>query len=391
MSGDTAGTVTSNTRSAPSITVDGVGRADRRMQLEVVRLVDEPLARGPILPVAPTMATLLTMRSSVAWRVPRYVPTPVDDPVAAELLDEYFASRDLGFTGGEYRRRPDPAAFVPPAGTFLVVFDEDDGRLDAAACGCCRPRAARSSTSGSATRPRPRLGTNCSPSSRSAPRSRRPHLVLDTNATLEAAQSLYRIERLRRDRAIQRQPERDELVREALFRQRGRNPTVPDRGTGRPWVHDRTAHLVLRILEHLRSGRLGRTSRSRAPRPEAERAAVIRQAMAEATAVGPAAGCEIFDGTEVGAVHERSHHFGAGAGSGLGRRLRRSRSSCLTTPSRPVLLPQGGVLHPLFNGGLQDGLRTRSSTRTAAARSSNKNNLFDGHPRGPARHRRRSS
>ena len=59
--------------------------------------------------------------------MPRYVPTPVDDPVAAQLLDEYFASRELGFTGGVYRRSsPDPAAFVPPAGTFLVVFDEDD-------------------------------------------------------------------------------------------------------------------------------------------------------------------------------------------------------------------------------------------------------------------------
>src|SRR5689334_21581971 len=42
------------------------------------------------------------------------------------LLDAYFTSRELGFTGGVYRRTmPDPEAFVPPRGTFLVVFDDD--------------------------------------------------------------------------------------------------------------------------------------------------------------------------------------------------------------------------------------------------------------------------
>lgn len=132
--------------------------------------------------------------------MPRYVPTPVDDPVAAELLDEYFTSRELGFTGGVYRRTsPDPAAFVPPAGTFLVVVDDDD---TAAGCGGVRMIA---------------------PGTGSVPRGEIKHLwlrepfrgrgwgrtllielearafglgarvvVLDTNATLEAAQSLYR-------------------------------------------------------------------------------------------------------------------------------------------------------------------------------------------------------
>ena len=59
--------------------------------------------------------------------MPRYVPTSVDDPVAVRLLDDYFGSRELGFVGGVYRRTPpDPASFVPPQGTFLVVYDEQD-------------------------------------------------------------------------------------------------------------------------------------------------------------------------------------------------------------------------------------------------------------------------
>jgi ribosomal protein S18 acetylase RimI-like enzyme len=50
--------------------------------------------------------------------------TGVDSPDAALLLDEYFTSRELGFTGGKYlRSRPDPAVFTPPAGVFLVLRD----------------------------------------------------------------------------------------------------------------------------------------------------------------------------------------------------------------------------------------------------------------------------
>ena len=48
-----------------------------------------------------------------------------DSPVAQGLLDEYFAMRAEGFPGGTYRTTyPDPAAFVPPAGVFLVIEDE---------------------------------------------------------------------------------------------------------------------------------------------------------------------------------------------------------------------------------------------------------------------------
>lgn len=62
--------------------------------------------------------------------MPRFVPTPTDDPVAARLLDDYFTSRALGFTthpGGYRITHPDPALFTPPAGIFLIV-ENDDGR-----------------------------------------------------------------------------------------------------------------------------------------------------------------------------------------------------------------------------------------------------------------------
>lgn len=52
-------------------------------------------------------------------------PLAADSPAAQLLLDEYFAMRAEGFPGGTYRTTyPDPAAFVPPAGVFLVAEDE---------------------------------------------------------------------------------------------------------------------------------------------------------------------------------------------------------------------------------------------------------------------------
>jgi len=56
-------------------------------------------------------------------------PSPADAPDAHELLDEYFRSRTAGFAeqGVAYRTTfPDPAAFEPPAGVF-VVLDDDEG------------------------------------------------------------------------------------------------------------------------------------------------------------------------------------------------------------------------------------------------------------------------
>lgn len=61
--------------------------------------------------------------------MPRFLPTPSDDPLAVRLLDDYFNSRALGFTthpGGYRVTQPDPAWFTPPRGVFVVVSDDAD-------------------------------------------------------------------------------------------------------------------------------------------------------------------------------------------------------------------------------------------------------------------------
>jgi len=133
--------------------------------------------------------------------VPAFVETPSDDPVAAGLLDDYFASRELGFTthpGGYRVVHPDPAWFTVPEGVFLVLRD-DAG----AAVGC-----------GGVRRIADRDGEACfevkhvwiDPSARGRGWSRllmdrlearaaelgARWIVLDTNASLEVAQHLYR-------------------------------------------------------------------------------------------------------------------------------------------------------------------------------------------------------
>jgi GNAT superfamily N-acetyltransferase len=66
----------------------------------------------------------------------RLRPAAVDEPDAKALLTEYFDVRAEGFPGGGYRRTfPDPADFVPPAGVFLILED-DDGT--ASGCGGIR-------------------------------------------------------------------------------------------------------------------------------------------------------------------------------------------------------------------------------------------------------------
>lgn len=55
--------------------------------------------------------------------------SPVDAPDAHELLADYFRSRTVGFAELDVRYTttfPAPEAFVPPAGVFVVV-DDDDG------------------------------------------------------------------------------------------------------------------------------------------------------------------------------------------------------------------------------------------------------------------------
>jgi ribosomal protein S18 acetylase RimI-like enzyme len=127
--------------------------------------------------------------------MPRYVPTPVDDPVAARLLEDYFTSRELGFTGGEYTRTPpDPAAFIPPRGTFLVVYTDDDEPV-----GCGGVRMIGSDRAeikhlwlDPVTRGRGWGRTLLSELEARAVGLGARVVVLDTNATLEAAQGLYR-------------------------------------------------------------------------------------------------------------------------------------------------------------------------------------------------------
>ena len=56
--------------------------------------------------------------------------SPVDDAAAHELLAEYFRSREVGFAAQHVvytTTFPAPEAFVPPAGVFLIL-DDDEGR-----------------------------------------------------------------------------------------------------------------------------------------------------------------------------------------------------------------------------------------------------------------------
>ncbi|MGV3714263.1 GNAT family N-acetyltransferase [Pseudolysinimonas sp.] len=119
-------------------------------------------------------------------------PTPVDDPVAEELLGEYFASRELGMPG--YRTfRPDPALFAGAAGVFLVA------RIDGSPVGCGGIRMlspARGEVKHLWVRPEAR-GTGLGRAilvelERRAADLGATEVVLDTNERLEAAQGLYR-------------------------------------------------------------------------------------------------------------------------------------------------------------------------------------------------------
>jgi ribosomal protein S18 acetylase RimI-like enzyme len=129
--------------------------------------------------------------------VTAFSPTPVDDPVAAELLDEYFTSRELGFTShpGGYRIvHPDPVAFTPPAGVFLIATD-DDGTV--VGCGGVRMLdPSRGEIKHLWMRPTARgTGTGralLAELERRAADLGATEVVLDTNESLEAAQHIYR-------------------------------------------------------------------------------------------------------------------------------------------------------------------------------------------------------
>jgi len=135
----------------------------------------------------------------VTWR-----ETQTTDAAANALLTEYFTSRALGFTGGTYTTTfPDAAQFVPPRGVFLVVEGEDLAG-EPADVGCGGIRRLDDGPAGEVRfevkhlwlQPHTRgLGYGRALLAELERRARQfgaTELVLDTNASLEAAGGLYR-------------------------------------------------------------------------------------------------------------------------------------------------------------------------------------------------------
>lgn len=125
-------------------------------------------------------------------------PTRTDDPHAQALLGEYFRLRGETFPGQAYTPVfPDPAAFDPPAGVFLVVQDDDGEDVG---CGGIRriadgPDGVRYEVKHLYLRPSTR-GRGWGRVLLEALESRArawdaAELVLDTHHTLEAAGGLY--------------------------------------------------------------------------------------------------------------------------------------------------------------------------------------------------------
>ncbi len=131
-----------------------------------------------------------------SWR-----ETSVDDPEAHELLTEYFASRARGFPGGPRAYRtvfPMAADFTPPAGVFLVIDQDGIG------IGCGGVRRIPSDADGGTRFEVKHIWVQ--PAHRGTGHGRlllaelehraielgAVELVLDTNASLEAAAALYR-------------------------------------------------------------------------------------------------------------------------------------------------------------------------------------------------------
>jgi len=118
----------------------------------------------------------------------------VDEPAASRLLHDYFDSRTLGFVGGGYRTvLPASEAFTLPGGVFLVV---ESGRRDVGCGGLRTVTPGRVEVKHLWVEPQSR-GTGhgralLAELERRARLSGALNLVLDTNATLEAAAGLYR-------------------------------------------------------------------------------------------------------------------------------------------------------------------------------------------------------
>ena len=137
-----------------------------------------------------------------------FADVAITDATAHRMLSEYFAERAVTFpvTQGAYRTNfPDPAKFVPPAGVFLLAYDEDGGE---AGCGGIRelnvPLADRDPELPVVryevkhlwvTPSRRGFGLGRAILAELEHRARgfgASEVVLDTNASLEAAGALYR-------------------------------------------------------------------------------------------------------------------------------------------------------------------------------------------------------
>jgi GNAT superfamily N-acetyltransferase len=134
-------------------------------------------------------------QKSYAGLVPTYRATPVTDATAQALLTEYFTFRASTFpTPSGYRATyPDPTRFVAPDGVFLVVREFGE----AIGCGGIRRfDGTRFEVKHLWLRPLARgrgLGRSLLRElERRAIRLGATELVLDTNASLEAAGELYR-------------------------------------------------------------------------------------------------------------------------------------------------------------------------------------------------------
>jgi ribosomal protein S18 acetylase RimI-like enzyme len=134
-----------------------------------------------------------------------FVEASVDSPDAHALLADYFALRAEIFPGGGYRTVfPDPAAFEPPAGVFVMVRDDDGTPVG---CGGIRrvpdgPAGVRYEVKhlylSPATRGRGWGRMLLADLERRAREWGAAELVLDTHHTLEAAGGLYAASGFRR-------------------------------------------------------------------------------------------------------------------------------------------------------------------------------------------------
>lgn len=125
---------------------------------------------------------------------------PADAPESHALLAEYFQSRELGFAHQDVvytTTFPDPAAFVPPAGVFVVVEDDEGAPVG---CGGIRlipdgPHGRRYEVKHLYLRPSTRgRGWGALLMEDLERRARElgaAELVLDTHHSLEAAAGLY--------------------------------------------------------------------------------------------------------------------------------------------------------------------------------------------------------